>query len=418
MRRLLPLLALPALLACERPAPRPTHLVVWAGDSAGTASDFLGVLDATPGSPTYGRIVASLAVGDSGTHPHHTEAVMPANGHLLANGFGAGRTWRFDLTDPTRPRILSHLDDVGGFSHPHTFLRLANGHVLVTFQYAADSGAAAPMPHHGGGAAHAAATAPAHRTGGIVEMTEEGTVIRAASAGDRTIPGGLNYPYSFLPLPAINRGLSTTTDMDEGNVAATSEWLQLWDWQRLAPIGAFALPPGPRGDEHRFTGEPFLLADGKRALVHTFMCGLYLVDGLEGASPRGTFVYGFPGKDCGVPVLAGRWFLQTVPATHGVIVLDVADPAHPVKASEVSLGAREAPHWLSMDATGRRLVVNSGGSGERLFVLTFDPETGRVAVDSAFRDAGSTEPGVSMRGAAWPHGFRGFATPHGAVFTR
>jgi hypothetical protein len=58
---------------------------------------------------------------------------MPADGHLLANGFHAGRTWLFDLTTPREPRILTSFGDRAGFSHPHTFFRMTNGHVLATF---------------------------------------------------------------------------------------------------------------------------------------------------------------------------------------------------------------------------------------------------------------------------------------------
>jgi hypothetical protein len=87
-----------------RPQTAPSYLFLWAGDAEGKASDFLAVIDAAPASPRYGSIVASIPPGTAGTHPHHTELEMPANGHLLANGFRAGRTWLFDLTQPTRPR--------------------------------------------------------------------------------------------------------------------------------------------------------------------------------------------------------------------------------------------------------------------------------------------------------------------------
>ena len=60
---------------------------------------------------------------------------MSKNGHLLANGFHAGRTWLFDLTDPLKPGILTTFDALGGFNHPHTFIRLDNGNILATFQY-------------------------------------------------------------------------------------------------------------------------------------------------------------------------------------------------------------------------------------------------------------------------------------------
>ena len=46
-----------------------------------------------------------------------------------------GRTWLFDLTKPLAPRILASFEDVGGYSHPHNFIRLADGNVLATFQY-------------------------------------------------------------------------------------------------------------------------------------------------------------------------------------------------------------------------------------------------------------------------------------------
>ena len=69
-----------------------SYLFMWAGDAARAASDFLAVIDASPASPRYGAVtLASLATGTAGTYPqHHTEHEMPANGHLLANGFHAG----------------------------------------------------------------------------------------------------------------------------------------------------------------------------------------------------------------------------------------------------------------------------------------------------------------------------------------
>src|SRR5436305_1798879 len=84
-----------------------SYLFVWAGDSDHAASDFLGVIDADPQSNTYGHIVASIPTGVVGTHPHHTEDVLPANNHLLADGFHSGQTWLFDLNKPLQPRILT-----------------------------------------------------------------------------------------------------------------------------------------------------------------------------------------------------------------------------------------------------------------------------------------------------------------------
>jgi hypothetical protein len=412
MRPLVPALFFLVGTAC-RGAPSSSYVFLWAGDSAGTASDFLAVVDADPASRQYGSIVASIATGVAGSHPHHTELEMPANGHLLANAFHAGRTWLFDLTTPRQPRILASFDTVAGFSYPHSFIRLANGNVLATFQYRAQ-----PQHTHSS-SAHGLTPPESAATGGLVEMDERGTPIRSGSARDSSIADSLIYPYSVLPLPAFDRAISTTTDMNGENKQATSEWLQLWRLSDLMVLKSAALTPGPRGDEHRFTGEPRLLADGRSVYIHTFNCGLYLVRGFERDSLSTRFVWAFDGVNCGVPVLTGKYWLQTVPDAHAVVVLDVSDPEQPREVSRLAAGDDEAPHWLAIDPSGRRLVMNSSGSkGNRLFVLDFDPSTGQLAFDETFRDPGSARPGITLTGRTWPHGFRGTATPHGTVFSR
>jgi len=413
-----------ACAACRHEPPPSTgeYLFVWAGDSAGASSDFLGVIDASASSPTYGSVVASLPTGVAGTHPHHTEAVLAANNHLLANGFHAGRTWLFDVSTPRTPKILTSFGDVGGFSHPHTYVRLPNGNVLATFQYTGSkTDSAAPVSSSAASHLHDMATSNGeHTTGGLVEMDERGTLIRTAAARDSAISDRYIYPYSVLPIPALDRALSTTTDMDEANKKATSPWVQLWRLSDLTLLESIALPPGPRGDEQQFTGEPMLLPDGRSAYIHTFNCGLYLVRGLDGVDPRATFVKGFEGKNCGVPLLAGHYWLQTVPETHALVSLDIADPEHPREVATVKVGDDEQPHWIAIDKTGRRIALNSagGGTGNRLFIIDFDPASGALALDERFRDAGAARPGVSFTRKAWPHGFTGKAIPHGTVFSR
>ena len=401
--------------ACSKPS-TDSYLFVWAGDSANTASDFLGVIDANPESPRYATIVASLPTGVSGSHPHHTELEMPASGHLLANGFSAGRSWLFDVTDPLKPRVLSEFGDLAGYSHPHTYVRLANGNVLATFQYLAGGAA---MSHAHGAMPGAAPVDTSALTGGLVEMDERGTVIRSGAARDDSISTRFLYPYGVLPLPAIDRAISTTTDMNEGNVKATSEWIQFWRLSDLTLLRTIALKPGPRGDENQFTGESRLLADGKSIYIHTFNCGLYLVRNAEQPEPEATLVHTFEGKNCGVPVRTGNYWVEPVPAAHAVVVLDIADPEHPREASRVNVGDDETPHWLAIDPSGRRLVMNSGGSkGNRLFMLDFDPANGRLTMDTRFRDANDSRDGITLTGKTWPHGFTGKAIPHGTVFSR
>lgn len=417
MRKTLALMALLASAACRETSgssPQSDYLFVWAGDSAEKSSDFLAVIDANPTSAQYGSVITSLPTGVPGTHPHHTEAELSPNGHLLANGFHAGRSWLFDLTTPRTPRIITSFGDIAGYSHPHTYLRLANGNVLATFQYKADSAA----PAHATGAAMA--MTGEHPTGGLVEMDERGTVIRSGSAVDTAIPDKRLYPYSVLEMPSIDRAVSTTTDMDHADTTATSQWVQFWRRSDLTLLKSIALKPGPRGDENKYTGEPHLLADGKSVYIHTFACGLYLVRDITSATPTATFVKGFEGMECGVPIQAGHYWIQPVPDAHSIVVLDISDAEHPREVSTLKLGAGDQPHWISMDRTGHRVVMNSGGSGKtnRLYIINFDPATGHVSMDDRFRDAGSTSPGITMSGKTWPHGFTGTAAPHGTVFSR
>src|SRR5207245_3842638 len=171
-----------------------SYLFVWAGDDAKKSSDFLAVLDADSKSPHYGQVVASVAVpGPSGT-PHHTEPEMPEGGFLLANAFESGRSMLFDLREPLHPSLVTSFGDLDGYMHPHTYVRLANGHVLATLQY------------HGG-------HDPKSDGGGLVEFDESGHLIRSGSAMDSTAKDELIRPYSLVAVPSLDRVVSTNTSM-------------------------------------------------------------------------------------------------------------------------------------------------------------------------------------------------------------
>jgi hypothetical protein len=413
--RLLVVLALAA--TPQIAASQSSYLFVWVGGTG--ASDFMATIDANPASATYGRVVASVPTGTIGM-PHHTEHELPPSGHLLANDFPAGHTWLFDLHDSRKPRILASFGDVAGFSHPHTFIRLPNGRVLATFQYRANANTAAQMRMPLATTAGMTSAQP-HVTGGLVEMDERGHALISASAVDTTISDRLIYPYSVLPMPGLDRAVSTTTDMDEGDSAATSQWVQIWRLSDLTLLRSIALPPGPngpRGNASLYTGEPRLLADGRSVYIHTFNCGLYLLRNTDSAKPTAIFVHRFDGLDCGVPILTSHYWIQTVPADHGLVALDIRDPERPREVSRVSVGVDEQPHWIAVDHTGRRIVLNSAGKGNRLYIINFDPANGRLSVDKQFRDPGSKQAGIGLAGANWPRGFIGNVVPHGAVFSR
>src|SRR5260370_21659898 len=112
------------------------YLFAWTGDLAAKGNDFLAVIDADPASPAYGRLVTTVATDQQTGVIHHTEYTMPSSGMLFANDHYAGRTFIFDLRDPLHPQVAASFTEMAGYMHPHSYLRLPNGHVLATFQHA------------------------------------------------------------------------------------------------------------------------------------------------------------------------------------------------------------------------------------------------------------------------------------------
>lgn len=375
-----------------------SYLFVWAGDDAKKGNDFLAVLDADPASPRYGQAVASVPVpGPTGT-PHHTEFAMPESGFLLANAFESGRTFVFDLRKPMDPKLVTSFGHLSGYMHPHTYVRTANGNILATFQY------------HGG-------HEPKSDGGGLVEFDESGRLIRSGSAMTADAKGELIRPYSLVLLPALDRVLTTNAAMhyETDGIAHT---VQVWRLSDLKPLHTLLLPKGPGGYEQNDPGEPFVMADGKTVLIHTFNCGLYAASALDTDRPSVSHVYTFEGKECAVPMLVGNYWIQTLFSKHAVAVYDVSEFSQIKEVSRLTFDEKQSPHWIAADAGAHRIVLNSGEYGEhRLFMLNFDSQTGELTLDEKFRDAKSDKPGVSMDGKKWPHGFQGDAYPHGTIFS-
>lgn len=402
MRRtlLLSMLALSAVLGASlhaQAAPS-KYLYLWTASADTTKPDFLAVVDVAPTSPTYGKLVTTVPVPGRNNGPHHTEHALANDGRLFANGFDGGKTFIFEVSKPAAPRIANQFGDVQGMMHPHSFLRLPNGNVLATFQMRHANGKMLP--------------------GGLAELTNTGAVVRTANAN---VPGvdPRVRPYSAQIMPAIDRVFTTTTDMDGTDQIND---VQLWKLSDLSLLKTFTLPNGPRGNEGALTAEPRLLPDGKSLLVSTFNCGLYHVTGLDTPTPTAKLVASFPQKPktyCAIPSIVGHYYVVTVPAYSAVVSLDISDPTHPKEVSRVSLGNDEVPHWLSVEPNHQRIVVTGyAGMQHRVVMLTFNEQTGQLALDTRFAEAGAKVPGFFMDNKTWPHGGSAKGIPHGAVFSR
>jgi hypothetical protein len=391
----------------EQKATAPGHyLFAWTGDAAGKGNDFLAVIDANPSSASYGHLVTTVATDQQTMRVHHTEYTMPASGMLFANDHEAGRTFIFDVRDPLHPTVATSFADMAGYLHPHSYLRLPNGHVLATFQHAHRGENAGPGKE------------PIGMTGGLVEIDDQGNVIRSASSADPAFAGALLTPYSLVVLPDLDRVVSTNSSMDLENVFAGVTY-QLWRLSDLKLLKTEYFDVGENRYAQISPEEPRLGPDGS-IFVQTLGCGLERITGVNSDQPRSQLVYTFPGNWCGVPTIVGHYLIQSAGATHGLIVIDIANAAQPVEVSRLKLSDAYQPHWTAWDAKAQRLVVTSSrtsGPVERLYLVKLDPATGALTLDDAFRDTDG-KVGVSFANREWPHGWNGSGLPHGVVFSR
>lgn len=395
------ILALGVLLvagACSAPAEQavtsPDYLYVWAWSPDTTRGSVLGVFDLAPGTPAENRLVRVLHADAPSRGAHHTEYELPEDSLLFANAFASGRTFVFDLRMPGAPSVLASLGDAGPFSHPHSYARLPNGNRLTTFQWKVGGG----LP------------------GGLVELDTTGHAVRWSSAAVGSRDSLQVVPYSLVTLPQLDRVVSTSTHMIED----IGIHVQIWRLSDLTLLHTIAVPrasedhphAGHDADHHKLPGEPRVLADGRTVMFGTFTCGLYHITGLYGPDPRVVFSAAFPGDSCAVPVVVGKYWIQTVPDIHALVALDVSDPARPVEVSRLVFGAETEPHWLGVDATGRRLVTSSADRDDpAIRLVDFDPATGVLSVRAESLV-------LSLRGIEWPDGGRGDAVPHGVIFSR
>lgn len=373
------------------------YLFAWTGDLDEEGNDFLAVIDADPSSASYGKLITTVATDQPTRLIHHTEYVMPASGMLFANDHFAGRTFIFDVRNPLAPTIVTSFTDMAGYAHPHSYLRLPNGHVLASFQHSHHDMVEGQM----GG------------SGGLVEIDDQGKVIRSASSADPAFSGALLTPYSLAILPEIDRVVSTNSSMHRENIFSGVTY-QVWRLSDLKLLKTANLDIGDNRYGHISPEEPRIGPDGA-VYVQTLGCGIERISDIEKDQPTSKLVYNFPGSFCGVPTIVGHYFIQSVPITLGLIVVDIANGNKPVEVSRLKLSDRFSPHWTSWDEKTQRLVVT--GSGPRLYLLKLDQATGALTMDEAFHDADG-KPGFNFADRVWPHGWKGSGLPHGVVFSR
>jgi hypothetical protein len=269
--------------------------------------------------------------------------------------------------------------------------------VLATFQHA----------HHG------QTEGQIGGSGGLVEIDDQGKVIRFSSSADTAFPDALLTPYSLVVLPEMDRVVSTNSSMHTENIFSGVTY-QVWRLSDLKLLRTAYFDMGGNHYGHVSPEEPRRGPDGA-IYVQTLGCGIERITDVDKDQPSSKLVYNFPGSTCGVPTIVGHYFIQSVPIMHGLIVLDIADGSKPVEVSRLKLSDTYVPHWTSWDAKTERLAVTGS---PRLYLIKLDRASGAITLDDAFHDAGG-KPGFDfLLAREWPHGWKGSGLPHGVVFSR
>jgi hypothetical protein len=220
--------------------------------------------------------------------------------------------------------------------HPHSYLRLPNGNVLVSFQHA----------HHERHDETWARVAAWWKS-----MTRQR--VRSASTADPALPNAMLMPYSLVVLPDLDRVVVTNSSMHDDDIFSGVTY-QVWRLSDLRLLKTAYLDPGDNLHGHISPEEPRLGPDGS-IFVQTLGCGIERITGVNADQPTATLARTFPGKWCGVPTMVGHYLVQSAPAIHGLIALDIA--AKPVEVWRLKLGDTHLPHWTGWDPKTQRLVV-------------------------------------------------------------
>jgi hypothetical protein len=427
VRSLVAGLALGLLAACNRHSEPiftgEPYLLVWAGDADRQNADFLALIDADPTSETYGKVVRTYPVRSRGNEPHALSPVRDDR-RVFGGGLLTNRIFSFDLAKPLAARLL-RVDEPApgrGLSAPAESVSLPNGHVVV---------ACPDRTGYRGDPREVVAAG-----GGLVELDGNGQFVKEVSANDPEAQGLVIAPYGITL--AGNR--LVTTNNGHG-WAATSRLermpgisVQIWRSTELKLLKTVILEAGPRGEENLAPLAPRAARRGPMVYVNTDLGGgLYASDSVGTAYPAFRLIFDFgegslPGGAALTP--DDRFYVTALTGRGRVASLDLADPYNPKAVSSVRLGGDDGeagarPHHLVMGADGTRVAVAdytatvpglTQDGDHRVHIVRIDPGTGRLRLDTAFRDEATGVVGVDFNRTTWPHGATGPARPAGLLF--
>ncbi|MCI0406645.1 MAG: selenium-binding family protein [candidate division Zixibacteria bacterium] len=320
------------------------HLLIWAGDQARQASDFLAVVNFDPASADYGKIVKTVPLpnpGDAGNEPHHVG--VSANGKTLACGGllsalkGQKEVFFFDVSNPTEPKFIAAADPPQS-AITDEFYPLDNGGFLVTMM---------------GGT-------QGHHPGRVAEFDSNMNLV---TEHPKNPPDDGFNPHGISVRPELNLMVtsdficpSTTLHAVPGELGLRGS-IRVWDFQKRKIVKTITLPnPAGTIDVRLIPGDP-----QKRAFTAGMTDDqLYLIDTEAGAA-KAVFDFGAIAKG-GWPQLMritadGRRLFISMNMAGKVAMFDIVDPENPKLLKTLDLGANSGPHYIALTRDEKRLVI-------------------------------------------------------------
>jgi 56kDa selenium binding protein (SBP56) len=380
---------------------RGDRLLVWAGDQARQAPDFLAVVDFDESSPGYGKVLNTVPLpgpGESGNEPHHVG--LSANGRILATGGllsvlkGQREIFFFDVSNPDAPEFVSSADPPDS-AITDEFYPLADGGFLVTMM-------GGPAGHH---------------PGRVAEFDRDLRLVAEHPAEPPT--DGFN-PHGISVRPEINLMVtsdficpSTTLHAVPGGLDLRGS-IRIWNFRERRIVRTVTLPtPAGTIDVRLIPGDP------RRRALSAGMTDdtLYLIDTRRG-SARGVFDFGTIAKG-GWPQLMrmtrdGRRLFVSMNVAGKIAMFDTSDPERPVLLKVLDLGEGSGPHYIALTRDEKRLVITD-------YFLNED-EAGKVHAEGDHKVHVAR---VTEKGLVLDHRFKldfdtafatGPARPHGVAF--
>jgi hypothetical protein len=347
-------------------APEDT-LIVWAGDQAHVAPDFIAVVDFDEHSSTYGKVLSSVPLPSSlptsvsgssgaiGNEPHHlglsADRKTLALGGLLSVLCGQNQVFFFDVSNPRDPQFIRA--DNAPASITDEFDSLSNGGFLATF-----------MGSPGGPNVGA-------NPGRLVEYDANQDFVQAWPANppsDGFDPHGLGIDEAHNLIVTSDFICPLHTLGVAGGEVILRGSIRVWNFPQRSITRQIVVgdPSSPAG-----TMDVKLIPHDRQ--LRAFTAGmadnkLYLVDTQAGTA---TAVYDFsprftvPGSSIMPQLLlinhgGTRLFITLNYGGHAgkVVQFDISRPDEPRVLDVVDLGPGSGPHYLGLTSDERRLVVS------------------------------------------------------------